>query len=185
MTTVASASYGAAGEMQSLSYFGVSETRTYNNAVPDDAADGDRVGTLMDMTYNYTAGANNGRIVSASDGVVGETVNYTYDALNRLTRAETAGSGGWGQAFTYDGFGNHDGEDGDEGDAWCRSSRRRSMRRRMEGRRVMRRRAGRVGRGESAGGRGPTGVHVWIRSGGEAGVRGSCGGVLVLGSGSM
>ena len=33
-------------------------------------------------------------------------MNYTYDALNRLTLAETAGSGGWGQGFGYDGFGN-------------------------------------------------------------------------------
>src|SRR5262249_32357598 len=31
---------------------------------------------------------------------------YTYDALNRLSLAETVGSGGWGQSFTYDGFGN-------------------------------------------------------------------------------
>jgi YD repeat-containing protein len=62
--------------------------------------------TVMDMQYVFAAGANNGRITSSIDGVVGETANYTYDALNRLTLAETAGSGGWGQSFTYDGFGN-------------------------------------------------------------------------------
>jgi YD repeat-containing protein len=60
----------------------------------------------MDMEYVYTAGANNGRITSSIDHVLNETVNYTYDTLNRLTRAETAGAGGWGQAFGYDGFGN-------------------------------------------------------------------------------
>src|SRR5205807_10526697 len=60
---------------------------------------------VMDMAYNYTAGANNGRIVSSVDAVQGETVNYTYDALNRLASAR-ATSGSWGQAFTYDGFGN-------------------------------------------------------------------------------
>jgi YD repeat-containing protein len=51
-------------------------------------------------------GHNNGRVKSTIDGIVGETVNYTYDGLNRLTLAETSGSGGWGQSFTYDGFGN-------------------------------------------------------------------------------
>ena len=59
----------------------------------------------MDMTYNYAAGQNNGRITSAVDGMAGETVNYTYDAVNRLASA-TATNGSWGQAFAYDGFGN-------------------------------------------------------------------------------
>ena len=61
--------------------------------------------TMMDMQYNYTAGANNGRIASSVDWVAGETVNYTYDALNRLSGAG-ATSGSWGQGFSYDGFGN-------------------------------------------------------------------------------
>lgn len=36
---------------------------------------------------------------------VTEEMNYTYDALNRLVRAETTGAG-WRNAYTYDGFGN-------------------------------------------------------------------------------
>ena len=32
-------------------------------------------------------------------------VVYTYDTLNRQTKAETT-SGAWGDAYTYDGFGN-------------------------------------------------------------------------------
>src|SRR5206468_7710578 len=40
------------------------------------------------------------------DHLANETVNYTYDGLNRWTVAETAGGGGWGQSFGYDGFGN-------------------------------------------------------------------------------
>ena len=59
----------------------------------------------MDMTYNYAAGQNNGRITSAVDGMAGETVNYRYDAVNRLASA-TATNGSWRQAFAYDGFGN-------------------------------------------------------------------------------
>lgn len=31
---------------------------------------------------------------------------YTYDSLNRLATAQTAGAGGWGQSYTFDGFGN-------------------------------------------------------------------------------
>jgi YD repeat-containing protein len=106
-TTVATATYGAAGEMSGLSYFGLTESRSYNSMFQlTHQSVTNTGGTLMDMTYNFTAGANNGRIASATDGVVGETVNYSYDSLNRLSLAETAGSGGWGQLFTYDGFGN-------------------------------------------------------------------------------
>src|SRR5437868_10428406 len=46
---------------------------------------------------------NNGRILSALDCPISETVNYGYDSLNRLSSA--AGTG-WGESYTYDGFGN-------------------------------------------------------------------------------
>ena len=39
------------------------------------------------------------------DGVLGETVNYQYDYLHRLTAA-TATNSAWGEAYSYDGFGN-------------------------------------------------------------------------------
>ena len=100
-TTVATASYGVAGEMSGLSYFGYNETRTYNNLMQ---MTHQTVSGLMDMQYIYQSGANNGRITKAIDGIAGETVDYTYDQLNRLTGATAAGS--WGQGFTYDGFGN-------------------------------------------------------------------------------
>ena len=102
-SSVASATYGVAGELAGLSYFGHSESRTYNSMFQMTRQ---TVSGMMDMEYVYTAGANNGRIGSSVDHVLNETVNYTYDALNRLTLAETAGSGGWGQGFGYDGFGN-------------------------------------------------------------------------------
>jgi YD repeat-containing protein len=107
--SVASATYGVAGEVLSLGYFGMSETRSYNNLFQMTQQTATYSGsTVMNMQYQFTAGANNGRIRKSIDGVTGETVDYTYDALSRLTKAETEGTTGvqWGQSYTYDGFGN-------------------------------------------------------------------------------
>jgi YD repeat-containing protein len=57
----------------------------------------------LNMTYNYSATANNGRITSSVDGITGENTAYSYDALNRLTGAS---NGLWSEQYTYDGFGN-------------------------------------------------------------------------------
>jgi RHS repeat-associated protein len=92
------ATYGVAGEMTSFN----GETRTYNSLFQLTRIN---AGTAMDIEYNYTAGANNGRIASSLDHVTGENVTYTYDSLNRLTAAATADSL-WGNAYTYDGWGN-------------------------------------------------------------------------------
>ena len=59
----------------------------------------------MDMQYTYTAGQNNGRISQAKDWVLGQTSNYTYDALNRLSTVSIVETGTGGQ-MSYDGFGN-------------------------------------------------------------------------------
>jgi len=103
--TVATASYDSgSGLMTGLSYFGFAETRTFNSLMQMTRQTVTNVGTtVMDMQYNFAAGANNGRITSSVDNMNSETVNYAYDALNRLANA-TAGT--WGQGFGYDGFGN-------------------------------------------------------------------------------
>jgi YD repeat-containing protein len=44
-------------------------------------------------------------VAQTIDSGLGETVNYTYDYLHRLTGA-TATNGSWGEAYSYDGFGN-------------------------------------------------------------------------------
>lgn len=62
--------------------------------------------TLQNLTYTFSATQNNGQIVSQTDALSGETVEYEYDALNRLISAATPGGGGWGLSFSYDGFGN-------------------------------------------------------------------------------
>ena len=62
-------------------------------------------GAMISMGYTYSATQNNGRIVQSSDGLTGEMVTYTYDALNRLIAAQ-ATNNSWGNAYSYDGFGN-------------------------------------------------------------------------------
>ena len=57
----------------------------------------------LNMTCNYSATANNGRITGSVDGITGENTSYTYDTLNRLTGATNSL---WTRAFSYDGFGN-------------------------------------------------------------------------------
>ena len=102
--------YGLANQMLQITYGdlnqwqqfqGVTETRTYNSLLP---LTGINAGSV-NLTYNYTAVQNNGKIASTANNVSGEQVVYTYDSLNRPIQAQAA-SGAWGQAFVYDGFGN-------------------------------------------------------------------------------
>src|SRR5579883_1795254 len=100
--TLTTASYGPASELTSLSYYGYSETFSYNSLLQ---LTRQAVPGVFDMQYNFPAGQNNGQISSSVEYVSGEQVNYTYDALKRLTAASTTGPQ-WGQTFSYDGFGN-------------------------------------------------------------------------------
>ena len=62
----------------------------------------------LQLTFGYTAGANNGNIASqtVSDGASWSiSQSYGYDALNRLQRAEEPGSAGWMQTYGYDQWG--------------------------------------------------------------------------------
>ncbi|MBY0375183.1 MAG: RHS repeat-associated core domain-containing protein, partial [Bryobacteraceae bacterium] len=100
--------YSPAGEVKSLSYDGYTETRTYNQrlqmtrlqvgAVPQP--------NVLDLEYVFDATQNDGRVKSLKNWVSGEQVDYQYDTLGRLSRAETAGAGGWGSQYGFDGFGN-------------------------------------------------------------------------------
>src|SRR5258708_5769675 len=58
----------------------------------------------MNITYNFSATQNNGKITSQVDNRRGEQVTYAYDSLQRLISAEAVSS--WGQGFAYDPFGN-------------------------------------------------------------------------------
>jgi len=98
-TDVSNVTYNAANQFLTLNYFGVTETRQYNNL--------NQMTSLTQngatVAYNFTAGANNGKITSQALPS-GETVQYQYDALNRLLSASS--SAGWSEGYEYDGFGN-------------------------------------------------------------------------------
>jgi RHS repeat-associated protein len=101
-SVVSNVQYGAANQLLQMTMGGPTETRTYNNMLQ-----------LTDIAYSgspnqnihYTfPSANNGKI--SSQILNGENISYVYDSLNRLTSASGDSGGGWGQAYTYDGFGN-------------------------------------------------------------------------------
>jgi hypothetical protein len=88
-----------------ITYNGIGETRTYNSLLQLTSI---YTGSVS-LTYNYTAGQDNGKIASTTNNVSGEQVVYTYDSPNRLIQAQTASNPSvtqWGQGFVYDGFGN-------------------------------------------------------------------------------
>ncbi len=89
-----------AGQLYQLTYGAGTETRQYNSL---GQLTHQSVPGSLDMTYNYSATQNNGRIISSADAITGENTSYTYDALNRLTGASNAS---WGTSYTYDEFGN-------------------------------------------------------------------------------
>ena len=97
---VGTVSYGPAGELLSMGGAAVSETRQYNVMGQITQLNG----TGVAIKYNYAAGSNNGQIASQQDLISGETITYQFDSLKRL--ASSTSSQGWGQGFTYDGFGN-------------------------------------------------------------------------------
>ena len=99
--TAAAATYGSAGQLLTLG----GETFTYNSMLQLTRVTGGMPGSSIDMQYIYNTGHNNGRVTQTIDGVLGETVNYQYDYLHRLTAA-TATNNAWGEAYSYDGFGN-------------------------------------------------------------------------------
>src|SRR5258708_2586043 len=95
-TFLSGVTYNAAGQMTQMG----SESRTYNV-----------MGQLtnvhsptFNITYNYSATQNNGKITSQVDNLTGEQVTYAYDSLNRLVAAQAGST--WGQGFAYDPFGN-------------------------------------------------------------------------------
>ena len=103
--------YNPAGQItqlkycQSFGYFDI-ETRSYNALRQVTQIQNNNSGTnYLYMQYIYSATQNNGQISQSIDSVSGETINYTYDSLNRLITAATQGPQ-WGLSFSYDGFGN-------------------------------------------------------------------------------
>jgi RHS repeat-associated protein len=99
-SVVSNVSYNAANQLLTMNFSGTSESRTYNSLNQlTNIADG----SSLNLTYNYPAGTNNGKVSSIFNAISGETVTYTYDSLNRLL---TANGSGWGQQYGFDPFGN-------------------------------------------------------------------------------
>jgi RHS repeat-associated protein len=92
-------SYNAANQLLTFN----TETHTYNNlnqmtrlTITGSAP--------LDISYNFTAGANNGKIATQKDNLSGEMVTYQYDSLNRLISASSTQS--WSETYGFDSFGN-------------------------------------------------------------------------------
>ena len=116
-SNLATAAYNQANQMTSLwtTYTNATETRTYNNLLQ---LTRETVPGLKDMQYGYNSGSNNGQVASTTDNISGETVQYTYDSLQRLIQAQTSSGGTqWGEAYSYDGFGNLTGKTPTQGSA--------------------------------------------------------------------
>ena len=109
--------YNPAGQLTQMISSSGTETRSYNNM---GQLTNITVPGAINLTYTYsTSGQNNGKILSQTDAITGETVTHAYDSLNRLicsyggnssvqaANCPTNPAGAvWGQGFQYDGFGN-------------------------------------------------------------------------------
>ena len=104
---ISGTTYGASNQLLTITAGTgpASESRTYNAMLQLTQLTVTGVTNTVNMTYTYSSSQNNGKIISQTDAVSGETVQYTYDSLNRLATAEATNSS-WGQSYTYDGFGN-------------------------------------------------------------------------------
>jgi len=102
-TMVQGVTYNALGQMTQWQWwegsFWSTENRTYDALarLTGITAPG------VNVSYAYSATADDGKIVSKTDG--DGTVQYGYDSLGRLATAATTGPQ-WGLSYLYDGFGN-------------------------------------------------------------------------------
>ncbi len=96
-TLVNNVTYNAANQLLTFN----NETRTYNNLNQMTRL---QVTGNLDISYNFPAGTNNGKISTQTDNLSGETVTYQYDSLNRLLSASSSQS--WSETYGFDGFGN-------------------------------------------------------------------------------
>jgi len=109
VTQVSGLSYGPSNELLGITYYGLSETRTYNSRLQLTAI----TAPAFSVQYVYPATTNIGKVGTQYDLVTGEQVTYQYDSLQRLISAQTTAASDnqypnlkWGQGSVYDGFGN-------------------------------------------------------------------------------
>jgi RHS repeat-associated protein len=105
---IGTANYGAANG----GFTGIAINNSYNNRLQPVAltatAPGPPAVTVMDLHYDFGWGtSDNGNVLSVTNTKSSSrTVNYTYDALNRIHTAVTPNANTWGNTFTVDPWGN-------------------------------------------------------------------------------
>ena len=95
-------------------FAGITVTNGYNNRLQPTLISGATpTTTLFSLGYGYgPANQNNGNpstVVNNLIGASGRSQSFTYDALNRISTAQsqaTSGASCWGQSFGYDPWGN-------------------------------------------------------------------------------
>ncbi|HEX5506294.1 MAG TPA: hypothetical protein VFW96_27000 [Thermomicrobiales bacterium] len=88
---------------------GVTETRTYDDSGRLASVGGKDAGgtVLTSSAYTYTdAGSQDAALVQTLTDTLGNVTTYSYDALNRLTRAQRGGTDPSDFQYAYDGAGN-------------------------------------------------------------------------------
>jgi len=112
---VTNAHYAPPGEVTSATHgWGITESNTFNNRLqPSVLSVSSSSQTLLSLSYAYDqgAGTNNGDIMQLAnnrDGSNNRSLQYSYDALNRLKTAGTitGASTPWSSAYSYDPWGN-------------------------------------------------------------------------------
>jgi YD repeat-containing protein len=81
-----------------------SETRQYNALKQLTSIATSGPGPNVNFSHSFSSTQNNGKITQMQDIATGETIQYAYDSLLRLSSATSNQS--WSQGFVYDGFGN-------------------------------------------------------------------------------
>ena len=102
--------YGAAGELKSMSWSDTggwaTQNWTFNNRLQMTGYTYGGPGGSINHSYLYSTTANDGKLWRRQDNVSGEVVEYQYDSIHRLMSATTTAGTAWSQSFVYDGFGN-------------------------------------------------------------------------------
>jgi RHS repeat-associated protein len=124
ITYATGAHYSPAGALSSLTNgTGLVSTFFYNSRLqpcritalstgtsPTSCTDSTHIGNILDYTFNFSPGANNGNITAiANNRDSTRSQTFLYDALNRLSTARTqstTGTNAWGLQFGYDSWGN-------------------------------------------------------------------------------
>ena len=82
-----------------------------SGTAPTACSDSTDVGNVLDYTYGFNLGStNNGNVASIANNInTARSQTYTYDALNRVSTAQTVATSGtyaWGLSFGYDAWAN-------------------------------------------------------------------------------